>query len=144
MIKTLAILSIVLTLLLGSHLLIHYSAVRGFGIAQGTLRKTPFTRCKRVLKPGGTYLTTVPTLTDSLQMKWTSLTSSQQAMAVTNAYRPASEIIADLSLIRDLMEAGSLSPVIDRTYPLDQIVEAHRYVDGGHKKGNVIVTVHSD
>jgi NADPH:quinone reductase-like Zn-dependent oxidoreductase len=47
----------------------------------------------------------------------------------------------DLDLLRQLAESGALRPVIDRRYPLEEIVEAHRYVDLGHKKGNVIVTV---
>jgi NADPH:quinone reductase-like Zn-dependent oxidoreductase len=51
----------------------------------------------------------------------------------------------DLLLLRRLAESGELKPVIDRSYPLEEIVEAHRYVDEGHKRGNVIVTVgHSD
>jgi NADPH:quinone reductase-like Zn-dependent oxidoreductase len=49
----------------------------------------------------------------------------------------------DLDLLRSLAESGALVPVIDRRYPLEEIAEAHRYVDLGHKKGNVILTVGS-
>ncbi len=69
----------------------------------------------------------------------TALTPNGKHITVDDG-SPKSQI-EDLVLIKELVEAGEIKPVIDRCYSLAQIVEAHRYVDTGHKKGNVVITV---
>ncbi|UCH10230.1 MAG: NAD(P)-dependent alcohol dehydrogenase [Fidelibacterota bacterium] len=103
-----------------------------------TVGKTTFSRCKRSLKKNGFYLTPVPTLTILLQMLWTSRIGGKK---VISGMPSPSTMPDDLKFLKELMEAENLKSVIDRRYPLEQIAEAHRYVETGHKKGNVVIIV---
>jgi NADPH:quinone reductase-like Zn-dependent oxidoreductase len=110
---------------LGAHQVIDYtkedfsSREERYDIIFDTVAKFPKSKYSRVLAPNGTY--------------------------VTIARLDSKERMENLIFIQELIETGKVKVVIDRCYPLEQMVEAHRYVDAGHKKGNVVITLqHND
>jgi len=112
-----------------------------YDIIFDVVNKSSFSHCKGSLKRKGIYLTTAPTLPLLVQMLWTSMIGSKKAMFVSTGLRPPREKTKDLILLKELIEVGKIKTVIDRSYPLEQIAEDHRYVEKGHKKGNVVITL---
>jgi len=98
--------------------------------------KFPFSICNQFLKEGGVYVN-VTNPVKSFAMIWASMKSKKKFIMGGGV----PETPEFLGIIRDFAASGALKVVIDRRYPFDQIVEAHRYVDDGHKKGNVVITV---
>ena len=97
---------------------------------------TTFDRCQRSLKPNGAFLQNIMELTDVVWVLWTSIASRKKikgGVAINNRKR--------MSFIAELVTAGKLRPVIDRSYPLEHTADAFKYVEQGHKKGNVVITV---
>lgn len=115
----------------------NYSATfETYDIIFVTVDKCPFATCKKALLKNGTYLN-IGRPMPSFQMIWASLTTNIKVVVGKNA--PENSRV--LNILKNIIEQGKLKPVIDRNYSLDEIVDAHRYADKGHKKGNVVITV---
>lgn len=92
---------------------------RVYDVVFDAVAKFPAAEARKAVKPGGVYLNVHR--------------DAQAKRGIT--------LLQELLALKELLEAGQFKPVIDRVYPLDQIVEAHRYVDTGRKRGNVVITV---
>jgi len=111
-----------------------------YDIIFDTVGKSPFKACVKLLAPNGVYLRAYhvnPVII--VRGLWASLTSSKKVIGGN-----MKENAKDLAFLKDRIEAGQLRAVIDRRYRLEQAAEAHAYVEQGHKKGNVVLTVCED
>ena len=98
--------------------------------------KSTFSKCKNSLKPRGIYVTPKYGLRPILRKFWTSITSSKKMIPYLGKHSKE-----DVIFVRDLIEAGKVESVIDRVYPLREVAEAHRYMEKGHARGKVIITM---
>lgn len=107
-----------------------------YDIIFDTIGKTTFAKSKIALKPKGIFLAAAGGIPDYRQMLWTSIKGGKKVAAGLAVQRRE-----DMIYLAELLEAGKIKAVIDRTYPLEDISEAHAYVEKGHKKGNVVVRI---
>ena len=106
-----------------------------YDVIVDTAGTAPFSRCGGSLAEGGRLLVVLGSLPEMLRAPWVSLTTRKKVIGGV-----ASWGVEDLRLLATLAEAGQFRPVIDRRYRFEEMVEAHRHVDAGHKRGNVVVT----
>jgi NADPH:quinone reductase-like Zn-dependent oxidoreductase len=101
------------------------------------LGKSSFAQCRKILKPNGRYLPASFKMKQLMQMIGTSISGGPSGKKVVCAIAPGS--VSDLLTVRELIEAGKFKSIVDKVFSPDQAAEAHRYVEEGHKKAQVVI-----
>jgi NADPH:quinone reductase-like Zn-dependent oxidoreductase len=107
-----------------------------FDVIFDAVGKSSFSRCRRALTETGIYLDTLPKISTFVHVAWTSRFGTRKARM-----EGAPAKLDNLLDLKELVEAEKLSTIIDRRYPIEQIVEAFEYVEGGHKRGHVVINI---
>lgn len=110
-----------------------------YDIIFDTIGKSPFSKSKKALAKNGIYLSPKLGFVLLLQMLWTARFGSKKAMFSATGLLPHPELRSMMGALLDMIKEGKLRTIIDRQYPLEQATEAHRYVDTGRKRGNVVL-----
>jgi NADPH:quinone reductase-like Zn-dependent oxidoreductase len=132
---------------LGAHEVLDRTAVDftahrdAYDVVFDAVGRSSFGRCRRALRPGGTYLTTVPGLPAVLQANRPRRSGDRRAVLAFTGLRLAADKARDMALLLALAAAGDIMPVVGRTWPLAEAAEAHRHVDTGHKRGAAVLIV---
>ncbi len=109
---------------------------RAYDLIFDIVGASSFSRCQQLLKPHGVFLQNIMELTTLLRILWTSIVGGKKLKGGVAMEHPER-----MNFISELVATGRLKAVIDRSYPLARIAEAFKYVEQGHKKGNVVITV---
>jgi len=107
-----------------------------YDVILDTIGKSPFSGSLRSLNENGTYLNANPGVFGGARWRWASKRSSKKVIPWTAGYTTD-----NLLALKKLIESGTIKAIIDRSYPLEQAAEAHRYVETGQKRGNVVITI---
>ena len=129
---------------LGAHLVLDYTHEdftkigQTYDVIYDVIGTSSFSRSISSLNRNGRYLLGNPGLSQRMRQRWTSIGDGKKVIAWEMG-----RDLEDVSMLKELIEAGEIKSVIDRRYPMEQIAEAHRYVESGQKKGNVVIVVAS-
>lgn len=132
---------------LGADFVIDYTnndftkAEKQYDIIFDTVGKTSFTECKKSLTANGIYLSSVISLPLLWQIVKTSLFGTKKAKSSSTGMLPAKERLIYFLELKELLKTEKIKTVIDNTYPLSKMADAHKYVEKGHKKGNIIISI---
>lgn len=114
---------------------------QSYDIIFDAVGKTTFSTCKDSLKDGGIFLEAGMSLAGFGPVIWTAIFGRKKMRIAATGLRAPHLRLKDLELLKELLEARKIKPVIDRSFPLEQIADAHAYVDMGRKKGNLAIVI---
>ncbi|MBI0397347.1 NAD(P)-dependent alcohol dehydrogenase [Cyclobacterium marinum] len=112
-----------------------------YDIIYDTIGKLSFSACKSSLTEKGMYISPVLGMPLLFQMLWTSIFGSKKAKFAATGLKPVAELKSLFKEVKEIIETGKLKSIIDKSYPLEQVGNAHRYIDKGHKRGNVVLVM---